>query len=349
MSVTIKNIAKEAGVSPGTVSKALNNRGGVRLPLKRKIEKIARRMSYSPYIKARQSGMYDSATKYIGIIYAYAGEQLVRDIQNGIDGVLRDLGFYELRYNVNIVGDLYNEERKKEFIDKILQDKSIVGLLSVFLKISDANIAGLQKNGIPVVLLNNYSDCGKCVLTDNVEAGFQVTKMLIGLGRKKIGLIMPEETSEVIWQERLAGYKKALSEANIAYDPYLLVYEHSFSLKESAQATKVLLEKEPGVDAIIYGSDVQAYGGMEALKEMGRKIPDDIAVIGFDDMTFSGITDPPLSSVKQPMFEMGRLAAHLLVDAIKNKDFSHQVVELKSKIIKRRSTHKEIAREKFLK
>jgi len=348
MTVTIKDIAREAGVSPAAVSKALNNRGGISLPLKRKIEKIAHRRGYAPYIKARQTGMYASALRYIGVIYAYAGEHLIRDIQNGIDTALRDSGFYELRYSVNIYSHLYDEERKEIFIDKILQDKSIVGLVAVFLKLSDSVIAKLQKHGIPVVLLNNYSDYGNCVFVDNVEAGSQVAGTLIKLGRKKIGIIMPEESSETVWEQRLAGFKLALSEAHITYDPYLLVYEHSFSLEEAAQATKTLLQKEPKIDAIIYGSDIQAYGGMEALREMGRKIPEDVAVIGFDNMTFSRITDPPLSTVRQPMFEMGKEGARMLLEAIKKKDFSHQAIKLKSQLILRQSTHKDIAKEKLL-
>ena len=348
MSVTIKDIAREAGVSPAAVSKALNNRSGVGLPLKRRIEKIAQRKGYTPYVKARETGMYAPAFRYIAIVYAYAGEHLIREIQNGIDAVSRDSGFYELRYSVDTYKNLYDEERKAIFIDKMVQDKNIAGLMSVFLKLSDATIARLQKNGIVVVSLNNYSDCGKCVFVDNVRSSFEATKVLIKLGRRKIGLIMPEESCEAIWEDRLAGYKKALSGARIVYDPYLLVYEHTFSLKESAQATKALLEREPGIDAIIYGNDMQAYGGMVALKEMGRKIPDDIAVMGFDDVTFSRIIDPPLSSVRQPMFEMGKKAAEMFFEAIKKKDYSHHAIELKSQLILRQSTHKDISKEELL-
>ncbi len=348
MSVTIKEVAKEAGTSLSTVSKALNHRSGVSLPLKRKIEKIAQRMGYSPYIKAREIGMYAHTLNYIGIIYAYAGEHLLADIQDGVYTVLGSSEFYELRYNVNVYRQLYDEERKEMFIDKITQDKSIAGLMSVFLKLSEASIAKFQKSGIPVVLINNYSDYGKCIFIDNVEAGFKATMALIEAGRKKIGLIMPEETSEEVWQQRLSGYKKALSKARLAYDPYLLVYEHTFSLEESAHATKALIEKEPAIDGIVYGSDTQAYGGMEALKELGKRIPEDVAVIGFDDMPFSRITNPPLASIRQPMFELGRQGAQMLIDSIKNKDFSHRAVHLKTELVLRQSASAEITREKLL-
>ena len=348
MSVTIKEVAKEAGTSIGTVSKALNNRPGIRLPLKREIEKIAQRMGYSPYIKSRQAGMYSRSLSYIGIIYAYAGEHLLTGVQDGIYEILGKSDFYELRYNVSVYRQLYNEERKEMFIEKITQDKSIAGVISVFLKLSEANIAKLNRNDMPVVLLNNYSDYGKCVFVDNVEASFKATTALIAAGKKKIGLIMPQETSEQVWQERLMGYKKALAKARIRYDPYLLVYEHTFDLKKAANATKVLLEKEPKINGILYGSDTQAYGGMEALKEMGKRIPEEVAVAGFDDMPFSSITEPPLTSIRQPMREMGKLGAQMLLNAIKKKDFSHQAVKLKTELILRQSTNKDIAREKLL-
>jgi DNA-binding LacI/PurR family transcriptional regulator len=346
MAVTIKDIAKEAGVSIAAVSKALNDRPGISLSLKRKITEIAQRLSYIPYIKARQTGMYAHPLKFITALYAYAGERLIRDIQNGINGILADSGFYELRHTVHT--QLYAKERKQIFIDKILQDKGVKGVMSVFLKLSDAEIAGFQKADIPVVLLNNYCGCGKCVIIDNVEASSEATKALIELGRKNIGLIMPEETTEQVWEVRLKGYRKALEGANIGYNPHLINYEHSFDLKGSAYATKVLLDREPKIDAILYGSDMQAYGGMEVIKEMGKRIPEDIAVIGFDDMFFSKITTPPLTSVKQPMFEMGKEAAALLLEAIKKKDFSHKVVTLKSQLILRQSTHRDISREKLL-
>ena len=108
------------------------------------------------------------------------------------------------------------------------------------------------------------------------------------------------------------------------------------------------MEKEPKINGILYGSDTQAYGGMEALKEMGKRIPEEVAVAGFDDMPFSSITEPPLTSIRQPMREMGKLGAQMLLNAIKKKDFSHQAVKLKTELILRQSTNKDIAREKLL-
>ena len=348
MAVTIKDIAKELGVSPAAVSKALNNRPGIGLPLKLRIEKAARRLGYAPYLKARQTGMYERSMKYIAVIYARAGEHLVGEIEVGIKEVIKDSGYYELRYTVDTYNDLYDNQRKEVFLEKVISDNGIVGLISVFLDLSDSTIARLQKSNIPVVLLNNKSDYGQCVLIDNVDASFEVTKKLLELGRKKIGLIMPEESSEFVWQDRLEGYKKALKEYKVAYDPYLIVYEHTFALKDSGLATKALIDRSPEVNAIIYGSDLQAYGGLKILREMEKRVPEDIAVIGFDDLPFSRISDPPLCSVQQPMREMGETGAKLLLEAISKKKFPNKMITLKSELILRKSCQKDIPEEKWL-
>lgn len=352
MAVTIKDIAKEAGVSTAAVSKALNNRGGISLAMKYRIETIAASKGYLPYGKARQTGMYSSGkyalSNYLGIIFPFANEYLSREIQRGIDTVLRDSGTFQIRYNLDTIRQLDDEVRKDSLIDKVLEDKSIVGLMAVFFKLADATTGRFMKNGIPVVQLNHRTNFGKCITIDNIEAGYLATKELITLGRKKIGLIMPEETSEEVWFDRLQGYKKALAEAGIPYDPYLIVYEHLFSLGESARATKRLFERDPGVDAILYGSDLQAYGGIEALRILGKKLPDDVAVIGFDNLPFSKITNPPLSSVSQPMFEMGKIGAELLLESVKKKDFSDETIILKSQLVLRQSSHKNIPREELI-
>lgn len=348
MAATIKDIAKELGVSAAAVSKALNNRPGIGLPLKLRIEKKAQELGYAPYLKARQTGMYERSLKYLAVIYAKAGEHLVGEIESGIKEIIKDSGFYELHYTVDVHNDLYDEQRKEVFLDKIISEKGVCGLISAFLSLSGSTIAKLQKNNIPVVLLNNYSDYGQCVVIDNIEASFKVTKKLIELGRKKIGLIMPEESKESVWQDRLEGYKKALKENKLPYDPYLIVYEHTFDLKEAGLATKVLLEREPSVTAIIYGSDLQAYGGLKMLRELEKNIPDDVAVVGFDDMPFSRVSNPPLSSVRQPMRKMGQVGAQLLLDAISEKKFPNKVVTLKSELILRRSCQKDIPEEKWL-
>ncbi|MFH1369510.1 MAG: LacI family DNA-binding transcriptional regulator [Elusimicrobiota bacterium] len=348
MTVTIRDLAKITGVSVSSVSKALNNRSDVSVPLKHKIEKIALSKGYSPYIKARQTGMYAHPSRNIGIILPlFTNEYLVREVQKGIDSTLAGTEYTQIRYNMHDILQITNEAYKGRFLEKVMRDESLAGLLTAFFQIDDVTTARFQKKGIQVVQLNHVSSYGKCVIIDDVNAAFQSVRALVRLGRKKIGLISPEEEIESVWKDRLEGYKKALSSSRIRYNPYLIVHEHSFSIEESALATKTLLEREPRIDAIVYGSDVQAYGGLEALIELNKKVPDNIAVIGFDNLPFSRVTHPQLSSVSQPMFEMGRKASQMLLDAIKRKDFSNKTVKLKCRLVLRQSSHKNIPREHF--
>jgi DNA-binding LacI/PurR family transcriptional regulator len=338
MAATIKDIAKEAGVSISAVSKALNNKGGISLEIKRKIERIAESLGYSPFIKSRQTGMYASPLKYVAVMFPAADEFLSKEIQRGIDSVLSDSGYLQIRHNLNEPSEKFDELRKEIFVDTILQDKAIVGLISVFIPLTDSTVAKLEKNGLAAVQLNQYSSYGNNVVIDNVDAAYGAVKALIESGRKKIGLIMPKETVESVWADRLGGYKKALAEAGMEYNPYWTVHEHLFSPKESALAARTLLNREPGIDAILFGSDIQAYGGLEALRELGKVVPGDVAVMGFDDLPFSGLTNPPLSSVSQPMFEMGKTGAQLLFDVLKKRSTGHKSVALRSRIVLRRST-----------
>lgn len=349
MSVTIKDIAAEAGVASSTVSKALNNRGSVSLPLRQKIRKIAERLGYAPYVKARERGMYASSTPHIAVIYAFAGDHLVAPVQKAIDGAIGRAGYYEVRYTVNPAQDVYARDKSAEFFDKIICDKSIAGVISAFFHLVDAVVARFQRAGLPVVILNSRSDCAKCVVTNNAAVNESLATMLLESGRRRIGVVMPEEGSESIWQLRLDGYKAALGRAGLAYDPGLLVYESTFTLEGAARATKELVDRYADLDAIMYGSDVQAYGGLEALKELGKSIPGEIAVTGFDDMSYSRVCHPPLTSIRQPMEAMGRTAAELLLQAIQRKDLSPSVTELESKIVRRQSTHSNVPRETFLK
>ena len=348
MSITIREIAKEAGVTISTVSKALNNRPGISLPLKVRIEKTAQRLGYSPYVNARKTGMYARSTKYIGVIYARAEQYLVDEIRTGIDSVLKNSRFNEIRYNVSIRAELHEEQRKEFFLEKILEDKNIVGLICVFLNISDTMIARLVKGNVPVVLLNNYTDYGRCVYIDNQDAFQKATEKLIQLGHRHIGVIMPEESTEHVWRDRLLGYKTALKEHGINYNPSLIVHQGSFIMKEAGFATKILLELEPQTTAILYGSDVQAYGGMKALQEMGRRIPEDIAVVGTDDLPFSCISNPPLASISQPMRKMGETGTKILLESIGKEKYSHKAVKLKTKLIPRKSLSQDIPDEKWL-
>ncbi len=342
MSVTIKQIAKELNIAPSTVSKALNNRPGVNKSLRAAIKKTVKRMGYAPYIIARETGMYDTRLKTIAIIYTRIGRHLVDKLQKGTDKVFYKNGYYELRYTIDVGNLLISEDIESQLIfQRILSDKRISGILFAFIHVSDVLLCQFHKKGIPTVILNSYTDYGKCVTINNYNAMYQLITELIKLGHKKIGLIMPSEASEHIWQDRFQGYKDALKYHHIIYDAEFYIHEYTFKLSESVFATKQLVKNHPEITAIVYGNDIQAYGGLKAFREINKKVPDDIAVVGFDDMEFNQVVIPSLSSVEQPIEEMGEIGAKMLINAIKNKNYSHEAVELETKLHLRKSCLKD--------
>ena len=329
MTASIKKIAKEVGVTPPTVSKALNDRPGLSTELRAEIKKVAERMGYAPYLAARSTGMYNKSIKTIATIYPRLGAHLVEPLQFATDKIFYNHDYYELRYIIDVANLKYRQELENEvLIKRLLNDQKVSGVMFAFVGVSDVVLAQFHKKGIPTIVLNNYTDYGKCITINNDKAMNSITESLIQLGHKKIGLIMPNENSEKVWKDRLNGHKRSLQEHGLRYDPSYLMHEWTFKLENSSYVTKKLLQEHPDITAIIYGNDLQAYGGLKTLHDLNKKIPDDIAIVGFDDMDFNLVTVPSLSSVSQPIAQMGEMGATSLIAAINAKDFSHDCVEL---------------------
>ncbi len=342
--LTINIIAHELNVSPTAVSFVLNNKPGVSNTLRAKILKYVNEVGYKPYISSRKDGMYDHSLPLIGIIYATAGGHLVDEIQKGINTSLKKSKYYELRYTFDNIHDLNDHSAREIFFNRLISSGTINGLIVVFLNLSDILIADLNKRKIPVVLLNNKVDYGMCVYIDNYKATYNAVEQLIKSGHKNIGYLTLDPEREQVWQERFAGYKDALKKHNIQYKPSYMSFLTDYTLLESRISTQKLLKDNPDITGLLYGNDMQAYGGMMGIKEIGLKIPDDVCVIGFDDMKPNIAMDPPLTSIRQPMFEMGKLGAEMLLDAIKDKssgNIKHISVKLDTELIKRKSITKE--------
>jgi DNA-binding LacI/PurR family transcriptional regulator len=340
MSATIYDIAREAQVSIGAVSKALNNRPGVSEELRERIKGIANRLQYFPYIKSRENGLMAQESKR-------SGAHLLDEIQQGIDAALDASGFRELRFTVQI-NDMVQESTKKFIFDKIFNDAQICGALFVFIPLTDSDIARFKRTNIHVVQLNNFSNFGQSVSIDDFGAAYEATSQLIKLGHRVIGFVLPNDVVDQVWRDRLAGYKKAITDQGFEYDGSWIGNESSFVPKESGLVTHELLVNNPSMTAILYGSDIQALGGLRMLREMHLRVPEDIAVIGFDDMQICDLLDPPLASVHLPMLEQGKLGTEMLLESIKAKSFTNEKRVLKSKLVLRRSADKVIPQPTWL-
>ena len=303
-------------------------------------------MGYKKYLKSSMVNAYDRNLKFIIVLYGSIGGNLMEQLEAGVAEKIRKKGYYEFRYLIDVSKELDSEDKKELFLDTILKEKGVVGVLACYLKISDVLISKLYKNRIPVVLLENHTDFGRCITIDNIKASYKAVNKLIELGHRKIGYITPQEDIDHVWADRMVGYKKALKDKGIGYNPNLIVYENTVDISGAESATRELLKKDPQITAILYGSDRQAYGGIKTLRDLGKRIPEDIAIVGFDDMEFNEIMTPSLSSVRQPIKELGELGINMLFESIENNDLSHKAVVLDTKLMIRSSCLKDYKEEK---
>lgn len=312
--VTIYDIAKKAKVSPATVSRVLNSQGNVKEETARRVLKVARAHNYSPNVMAR--GLRTKRSHLIGLIIPDIENPIYPAPVRGIQDVanIRD-------YSV-VIHSTDGSERKE--IDTIRRLKA-VGVDGLIINISESSellaseLDKFRKTGaLPIVALGPwYPDLGiDCVSVDNEKGAYLATEQLLKLGHRRIGMISGP-TNNPISQERLRGFRKAMDDYCIKTSEELIC-EGSYKMGSGYNAAKKLLaESRP--DALFCANDLMALGAMRAIQEEGYRIPEDIALIGFDDIDLASLARPTLSTVTQPKYETGKLAAELLFDRIEGK------------------------------
>ncbi|MBN1899024.1 MAG: LacI family DNA-binding transcriptional regulator [Spirochaetes bacterium] len=339
MGITIHRIAEESRTSIATVSKVLNNREGVSEQIRLKVLQTAERLGYFPYIKARESGLFRQKEKYIAEIFGHLHPLLLHKLKLGISNIVNNTKYYEVTHFLTNFEEK-NINKVKLFINNLMRDNDMIGVIISFVKISDKIIQDLIDSKLYTVLINIKSDVASSIIIDNVKASFTATEYLIKTGCKKIGLIVSDDFSISVWQDRVTGYKEALKEYSINFNPNLIEYEATFEPNQIKLATRTLVEKNKDLDGIVYASDWQAFAGLQYLREQNIKVPDEISIIGFDNLEFDELIQPSLTSVDQPVEEMGQIATNLLIEMIKKKRLVKRNIILKSDLVIRDSTKK---------
>jgi LacI family transcriptional regulator len=327
--IVINDIAKKLKVSPSAVSLALNDKAGIGTELRLKIKSHAAKMGYFQNKIAAKSN-------YIAIVYAYAGSHIIAAIDSGVTNVLKKFGYLEIRYSF-YMDEMLNENQRELNFDRIMSEQNLAGIIIVMLNMSDVQVSRIQRNKIPIVLLNTFSPYGLRIDMDDHRGGYLAAKKLVDLGHKKIGLVLPDFWYDALWEKRKSGYKDALSEAGIGYVPDFFEAENTFSTEGVERATSELLRRHPDITAIIYGSDFQAFFGIQKLRKDGLKVPEDISVIGFDNMIFCDLFTPPLTSIQMPFYDMGIKGAELLLRAMKEQNLKDGLEMMKPDLVMRGS------------
>lgn len=335
--VTLKEIALELGISIATVSKALKNYQDVSPKTKAAVLKLAEQLNYRPNSFAVNLRTKESKT--IGLIIPEIVHHFFSNIVNAIIEKAEKKGYLVIILQSNESAEL---ERKQ--IDLLLS-KRVDGIL-MSLSNNTKNLDHLRKvmdHHIPLVIFDKISkllDCSKVVIDDR-SAGYHATEHLIKSGCKKIahirGPLNPQNSID-----RFLGYRKALKDYNLPFDNSLVFTCEKVSFEEGFDFAKKIYIEHKDVDGIFAITDLVGIGVVAYFNEVGVKIPEQIAIIGFSNWFMSSVISPSLSTIDQPGFEMGKNALKLLLKEIKahkkGKEFKYKTIVLPTHVIKRNST-----------
>jgi LacI family transcriptional regulator len=332
--ITIKDIARLAGVSHTTVYRALNDKPRISQSTKERIISIAREFNYQPNVLAQSLVL--GRTKTLGLVITTIVNPFYPELAKGIEDTARSLG-----YNIFLCCTNFDISLESRYID-MLRSRGVDGIIFTSAHTHDPNITRLVKDHFPLILVNRrvygdpVVDKTDYVVVENVRGGFLAVEHFIKMGHKKIGVISGSSDSSAA-VERLKGARKAFIEYGLN-PAELLVLKGDFLKPSGYEAAKKFLGLKDPPSAIFGVNDYMALGAYEAVLDSGLRVPEDIALIGFNDITFSAMKGIELTTIGQKKYEMGSIAVHILIDKIEGRDGDKaRRITLEPELIVRRS------------
>jgi DNA-binding LacI/PurR family transcriptional regulator len=312
--VTTKDIAQLAGVSRTTVSFVLNNVPGMRITeeTRQRVLEAARQLDYHPHAAARS--MVSGRTSVIGFVVRQSADQAFADhflpqVLNGLAQAAGALGYRTLFEPIP-------PDTQSGAYTRLIQEQHVDGIVLSGPRLDDEELLRIHAEGAPIVLLGQLPNTGiPFVDVDNVGGATLATQHLISHGHRRIGLITNAPLIYTASADRLAGYRRTLEVAGLAYDE-MLVRFGDFSPHGGEIAMTDLLEHRPRPTAVFVASDTVALGALQALRRHNLRVPEDLAVVGFDDIPMVEFLDPPLTTVRLPAYGLGWDAANKLIGLI---------------------------------
>ncbi len=334
--VTAKEVAELAGISRTTVSFVLNNVPGMRISeeTRQRVQEAARRLNYHPDATARR--MVSGKTQVIGFVLSQNPDQAFEDhflpqVLSGLSRLSNSLGYHTLFEPVP------PEDKTGAYI-RLIRERHVDGIILSGPRFDDQELLKIHQEGEHVVLLGQLPGTGiPFIDVDNLGGARTATQHLIDLQHRRIALITNASPAYTASTDRLEGYRLALQEAGIDYDASLVRYGN-FTTQSGAKAMYELLDRSPLPTAVFVASDTVALGALQALRQRGMRVPDDMAVIGFDDIPLAEFIDPPLSTIHLPAYGLGWGAADLLIRLISNELVENPEVFLETELVVRESS-----------
>jgi LacI family transcriptional regulator len=303
---TIQDLARAAATSPSTASRALSGNGYVAADVRTRVLAAAEAIGYVPDNNART--LRNRTSRAVGMLISDLRNPFYANLAAGIEVQLRSAG-----YHVIVVNNDGEEEAEVEGARTFLAVRVSAAIIT---PVSDRGVRMLMNDGVPVVQADRMVEglTSDGVLVDNVKGARQVTDHLIGLGHTRIALLI-DETDWTTGAGRLAGYRAALRDAGVPMDPGLVV-PTKFQPEAARDAVTSLLDRRPDVTALFAANNMLAEGAFQALQRAGRRIPDDLSLVAFDDVPWMSMVSPGITTVDQHTDDLGRTCAQLVVDRI---------------------------------
>jgi len=338
--VTIKDIARELGISPSTVSRALKDHPDISPATKKAVTQRAEELNYQPNSIALSLRHRKSNT--IGVIIPEIVHFFFSTVISGIEDIAYSAGY-------SVIISQSNESYEREVLDtRAMFNNRVDGILvSMSRETKDlAHFESIHKRGMPMVFFDRECEVTGCsnVLVDDVEGGFQATEHLIRQGYRRI-VHLKGPSHLPIARDRHIGYRKALEASGLDFDPDLVINEEVGNDPDQAEEVfgRFYDQLETKCDAVFASTDMIAYGIIQALKKRNIRVPADVGVIGFSNWQFTSLTEPKISTIAQPGFEMGQEAARLLIKEIEAGEdvlIEPVITRLNTSLVVRDSTRK---------
>jgi LacI family transcriptional regulator len=328
--VTILDVAAQAGVSSGTVSRVINGDVHVRPQTRERVLQVMHDLRYSANRQARS--LAGGKTDVIGLIVPDLGTAYIGEIIRGIDMELGLTGLDLILYTTHRTAS-----KEANYVANLAQGM-VDGLLLVLPRSPADYIEALTRRGFPFVLVDHQGTGRTCpaVGATNWQGAYDATQYLLQLGHTRIGFITGSMDLGCS-QDRLAGYRAALRDHRLPARPEL-EYEGDFLQPDGYAGGSAFLDLAEPPTAIFASNDVMAMGVMDAVRNRGLRIPDDISVVGFDNIPQSAVVFPPLTTVEQPLEQMGRAATQMLLRILKRREETMGRMELPTQLVVRSSS-----------
>ncbi|CAJ1314848.1 LacI family DNA-binding transcriptional regulator [Paenibacillus sp. PK4536] len=322
---TIKDVARHAGVSVATVSRVINETGYVHEDTRRKVEESVQQLNYTPNEVARS--LYKRKSRLIGLLLPDITNPYFPQLARGVEDRMQESGFRLIFGNSD-----ESQTKEQDYIQTFVQN-NVVGVIS---STNDPGTASYRSLKIPVVFLDRISSDRPAVYADGREGGRLAAQQMIQRGSQQI-TVMQGPIHIRPAQDRFQGAIEVLQDMGIHYHT---TQTSSFSFTDADRWAKELFEQYPDTDGVIASNDIVATAVIQEAYRLGKKVPQDVQIIGFDDIPLSSLLSPALSTIRQPAYDMGRAAADLLIQLIEGTAGEQRIIQMPVQFIERETTRK---------